>query len=54
MEKKLLLQNSFPVNTADEVLYYTLFILERLELMPDQVNTWRSSEALTRAVAFFG
>ena len=36
--KKLLLQNSFPVNTADEVLYYTLFVLERLELMPDQVN----------------
>lgn len=50
--KKLLLQNTFPVSTADEVLYYLLFVLERLELTPEHVRIEASGLADPRGGAF--
>lgn len=40
--KKLLLCNSFHFHTAEDFLYYTLFVMEQLQLDPDQVSVYLS------------
>lgn len=50
--KKLLLQNTFTVHTADEVVYYTLFVLERLDLAPEEVSIEASGLSKPHGGAF--